>query len=102
MNQVKEINGTEFLDYLKGTHKARYVSKKEEIVNLIYSNDINSEENGRFALVPISPNNFKFENMKSIVKLAFNIDMLHEDGFFRKEEEVLNAVPTNGGHPPEQ
>lgn len=100
-NQVKEINGTEFLDYLKGTHKARYVSKKEEIVNLIYSNDINSEENGRFALVPISPNNFKFENMKSIVKLAFNIDMLHEDdlknifinyieGKFKNMDDIAN------------
>lgn len=101
INQVKEINGSEFLDYLKGTQKARYVSKKEEIVNLIYSNDINSEENGRFALVPISPSNFKFENMKSIVKLAFNIDMLHEDdlknifinyieGKFKNMDDIAN------------
>lgn len=101
INEVKEINGSDFIAHLKTTNKAAFVNKKKDIIDLIYSNDINKEENGRYAIVPINPSNFKFENMKSIVKLAFNIDILNEEdlkhifinyieGNFKNLEDVAN------------
>ena len=88
-NKVKEIDSTEFKAYLKTTPHYKHVKTIDSIVELIYSNDINNEERGRYSLVPT---NSKYESIRNIIKLAFNIDVIKDEDL---KEIIINYIESN-------
>lgn len=88
-NEIKEINATDFKDYLKTTDNYKYLRSIDSIIEVIYSNDINNEDRGRYAIVPI---NSKYENIRNIIKLAFNIDVIEDQEL---KHIFLNYIESN-------
>lgn len=78
-NEIKKVQSIDFKNYLKTTPHYRFVEDRDTIIDLIYSNDITNENNGRYAIVPIKAGNAKCENIRNLIKLAFNIDTLTDD-----------------------
>lgn len=88
-NKVKEVDSTDFKSFLKTTPHYKYVRTIDSIVELIYSNDLNNEERGRYALVPT---NSKYESIRNIIKLAFNIDVIKDEDL---KEILINYIESN-------
>lgn len=88
-NQVKEIDSNEFKAYLKTTENYKYVKTIDSIVDLIYSNDLNNEDRGRYSIVPT---NSKYDSIRNIIKLAFNIDVINEEDL---KEIIINYIESN-------
>lgn len=78
-NSIRKTQGIDFKNYLKGTLNYKYAADKDTINKLIYSNNINSEDEGRYAIIPINNGGAKSTNIKQLVKLAFNIDVITGD-----------------------
>lgn len=78
-NEIRKVQSIDFKNYLKTTPNYRFVEDRDTIIDLIYSNDITNENNGRYAIVPIKAGNAKCENIRNLIKLAFNIDTLTDD-----------------------
>lgn len=90
--EVKEVNGSEFKDFLKRSKDAKLVNKNEDLITLMYSNSINDEDKGRFSLIPLNLEGFKFETMKNIIKLAFNIDLIDNEDL---KDIFINVIESN-------
>lgn len=88
-NRIKKVDSTELKNYLKTTPNYKYVRTVDSIIELIYSNDLNNEERGRYSIVPT---NSKYESIRNIIKLAFNIDVIKDEDL---KEILINYIESN-------